>query len=209
MVALPPLIADSGKTQKPKLKHQFQAEYDKFADKEFYKDFRFTFFPLPLPTEELPRKSVRCLVAWITECLVWSLNTRSTLNFEHGIKTKHFVNIRTYYPTHYSGYSSIRERGISRVVSMLVLHCSQGIEPLDTMQCNIAWSQPGSVTALTPLLPFSSSSQPRLSENPHTQRGPRASGEGRPRWPRPCTYYNIEILNCVQSFYWKMQKESQ
>ena len=63
MVALPPLIADSGKTQKPKLKHQFQAEYDKFADKEFYKDFRFTFFPLPLPTEELPRKSVRCLVA--------------------------------------------------------------------------------------------------------------------------------------------------
>ena len=63
MVALPPLIADSEKTQKPRLKHQFQAEYDKFADKEFYKDFRFTFFPLPLPTEELPRKSVRCLVA--------------------------------------------------------------------------------------------------------------------------------------------------
>ena len=57
MVALPPLIGESEKIQRQKLKHQFQAEYDKFADKEFYKDFRFTFFPLPLPTEELPRKS--------------------------------------------------------------------------------------------------------------------------------------------------------
>ena len=56
MVALPPLIGDNEKTQRQKLKHQFQADYDKFADKEFYKDFRFTFFPLPLPTEELPRK---------------------------------------------------------------------------------------------------------------------------------------------------------
>ena len=56
MVALPPLIGDNEKIQKQKLKHQFQADYDKFADKEFYKDFRFTFFPLPLPTEELPRK---------------------------------------------------------------------------------------------------------------------------------------------------------
>lgn len=54
-VALPPLIAND-KSVKQKLKHQFQAEYDKFADKEFYKDFRFTFIPLPVPTEKLPRK---------------------------------------------------------------------------------------------------------------------------------------------------------
>lgn len=57
VVALPPLIA-ADKPTKQKLKHQFQAEYDKFSDKEFYKDFHFQFIPLPLPTEELPRKSV-------------------------------------------------------------------------------------------------------------------------------------------------------
>ena len=56
MVALPPLIGDPEKIPKQKLKHQFQADYDKFADKEFYKDFRFSFYPLPLPVEELPRK---------------------------------------------------------------------------------------------------------------------------------------------------------
>ena len=56
MVALPPLVASTDKQTRQKLKHQFQAEYDKFADKEFYKEFRFTFIPLPVPTEELPSK---------------------------------------------------------------------------------------------------------------------------------------------------------
>ena len=55
MMALPPLIANDTQT-KQKLKHQFQAQYDKFADKEFYKDFHFTFIPLPVPTDELPCK---------------------------------------------------------------------------------------------------------------------------------------------------------
>ena len=55
MAALPPLIASDNQT-KQKLKHQFQAQYDKFADKEFYKDFHFTFIPLPVPTDELPCK---------------------------------------------------------------------------------------------------------------------------------------------------------
>ena len=54
-VALPPLIANNVKT-KQTLNHQFRAEYDKYSDKEFFKDFRFTFIPLPVPTEELPRK---------------------------------------------------------------------------------------------------------------------------------------------------------
>ena len=59
-VALPPVIINNKsleKQSKQKLKHQFQSEYDKFSDKEFYKDFRFSFIPLPVPTDELPRKS--------------------------------------------------------------------------------------------------------------------------------------------------------
>ena len=149
MVALPPLIADSGKTQKPKLKHQFQAEYDKFADKEFYKDFRFTFFPLPLPTEELPRKSVRCLVAWITECLVWSLNTRSTRNFEHGINQTFYKHSHKL-PTSLHILPSKEEYTVCPCSYCIISRVSM-CPTLDTMQCKIVWSKPGSVKALTPL----------------------------------------------------------
>lgn len=54
-LGLPPVIlpAYSKKTTIP---HQFVASFDKHADQEFYRDFRFTFIPLPLPADELPRE---------------------------------------------------------------------------------------------------------------------------------------------------------
>ena len=70
LVALPPLVAKD-KPQRQKLKHQFVAEYDKYADKEFYKDFHFTFIPLPMPTEELPRKLSISIVSSLFTNIAW------------------------------------------------------------------------------------------------------------------------------------------
>ena len=59
-VALPPVvISDSRRAAAApgrRLHHQFEAEYDREADMDFYKDFKFTFVCLPLPTDALPRK---------------------------------------------------------------------------------------------------------------------------------------------------------
>jgi hypothetical protein len=57
-MALPPVaIADKrhGATGR-RLHHQFEAEYDREADTEFYKDFKFTFVCLPIPSDALPRE---------------------------------------------------------------------------------------------------------------------------------------------------------
>jgi hypothetical protein len=58
-MALPPVvIADKrrGAAGGRRLHHQFEAEYDREADTEFYKDFKFTFVCLPIPNDELPRE---------------------------------------------------------------------------------------------------------------------------------------------------------
>ena len=59
-MALPPVvISDSRRAAAApgrRLHHQFEAEYDREADMDFYKDFKFTFVCLPLPTDALPRK---------------------------------------------------------------------------------------------------------------------------------------------------------
>ena len=55
-VALPPVLIPPGTNvqKKKKIPHQFVADFDKLADAEFYKDFKFTFVPLPVPGDALP-----------------------------------------------------------------------------------------------------------------------------------------------------------
>ena len=56
-MGLPPIAVQAGTlSKKQKIPPQFTAEYDKNADLEFYSDFKFTFIPLPIPTDELPRE---------------------------------------------------------------------------------------------------------------------------------------------------------
>ena len=63
-MGLPPIVVQTGTlNKKQKLPPQFTAEYDKNADLEFYSDFKFTFIPLPIPTDELPRELMH--TTWI------------------------------------------------------------------------------------------------------------------------------------------------
>jgi hypothetical protein len=61
-LALPPVVILSDNHQRAggghrrRLHHQFEAEYDGEADTEFYKEFKFTFVCLPVPSEALPRE---------------------------------------------------------------------------------------------------------------------------------------------------------
>ena len=55
-LALPPVVVTEN-TNQQKMKHPFKADYDRYADKEFYKDFHFTYILLPVPRDDLPRKS--------------------------------------------------------------------------------------------------------------------------------------------------------
>ena len=63
-VALPPVCqapgTNLGKSKKAQASHQFVAAFDKQADQEFYKDFKFTFIPLPVPADSLPREYILC-----------------------------------------------------------------------------------------------------------------------------------------------------
>ena len=52
--ALPPILVAGGGP--PPAKHQFTSSYDKFADQNFYADFKFQFIPMPEPRDALPCK---------------------------------------------------------------------------------------------------------------------------------------------------------
>ena len=52
--ALPPILVAGGGP--PPAKHQFSSSYDKFADQNFYADFKFQFIPMPQPRDALPCK---------------------------------------------------------------------------------------------------------------------------------------------------------
>ena len=52
--ALPPILVAGG--EPPPAKHQFSSSYDKFADQNFYADFKFQFIPMPQPRDALPCK---------------------------------------------------------------------------------------------------------------------------------------------------------
>ena len=54
IAALPPLVVHGGGA--PPAKHQFSSSYDKWADKDFYADFKFQFIPMPQPRDALPCK---------------------------------------------------------------------------------------------------------------------------------------------------------
>ena len=54
-VALPPVVVPDKQTKK-QFKNPFASSYDKMADLDFYKDFKFTYVRLPVPTNELPRE---------------------------------------------------------------------------------------------------------------------------------------------------------
>ena len=51
--SLPPIVLTASTST---TKHQFTSSYDKWADTDFYSDFKFTFVPLPVPRDVLPRK---------------------------------------------------------------------------------------------------------------------------------------------------------
>ena len=55
VLGLPPVLVQAG-DYKNKIPHQFIAEFDKFADVEFYSDFKFAYIILPIPCDELPRE---------------------------------------------------------------------------------------------------------------------------------------------------------
>ena len=52
--ALPPIVVHGGGP--PPAKHQFSSSYDKWADQNFYADFKFQFIPMPQPRDALPCK---------------------------------------------------------------------------------------------------------------------------------------------------------
>jgi hypothetical protein len=58
-MALPPVVVtEQRRAAGPgrRLHHQFEAQYDREADTEFYREFKFTFVCLPVPSDALPRE---------------------------------------------------------------------------------------------------------------------------------------------------------
>ena len=52
--ALPPVVVTA--SGRPPTRHQFMAAYDRWADTDFYSDFKFTFVAMPAPRDALPCK---------------------------------------------------------------------------------------------------------------------------------------------------------
>ena len=58
-LALPPIVVTQQNAlskRRMSIPGQFQATYDKEADTDFYKEFKFTYVLAPTPAEEFPRK---------------------------------------------------------------------------------------------------------------------------------------------------------
>ena len=67
-MALPPIVVTQQtamtipRQRRMSIPNQFQANFDREADLEFYKDFKFTYILAPMPADEFPRKCVYLLI---------------------------------------------------------------------------------------------------------------------------------------------------